>query len=629
MAEQQLIDYITKARSAGQADAQTRDLLYKNGWTEVEVNDAILALTQPKVDVQPVVSATPNVTQPTTQPAASVELKPELELQAGVQEKPEIKPEPQISVQPQVQAEKTAQPIANVAPDIMEPAVAVQPQPEVQAKTETWPELQVQSQVQAQPEIQPQAQPQMQPLQPQAQASSMPMQNNLPQMKTKSHGFLKFLIVLIILVVIGGAGYFVAGKYFNFASPSPETVIAKMLQNMASVKTSHSVIQMEADIIDNASKTNQGKFLLNATGDTDTTDLQNIKSNDSFSLNLTIPGSDTPVASFGANVISIDKDAYLKISTITIPNAFSYPGLDVSQINGKWFKIDQSSYDTLLQAESGQAQTITLPSTDNSALIKKAEDLAIAENMFTFNKKLSDETVSGQDTYHYLVTINKDKLKDYITKVMALETQQQAAQGGSTAANQDMVQAIIQSFVSSTIDSIGDVNVEMWIGKKDYMLYQAKIDKVVDISKMIGFDSSVEIKFDNISSDFNKPITVQAPTNTQKIETVLLPLLKIQQINSDMNKIGLAADDIFTANSSYYAVCKNGFLNGSKTTSYGITFVTSVKDLLKNGEKNPVCYAAAKSYCVSTQLVDGTYLCVDQNGMLGKTKCTSSTTVCQ
>jgi hypothetical protein len=36
--------------------------------------------------------------------------------------------------------------------------------------------------------------------------------------------------------------------------------------------------------------------------------------------------------------------------------------------------------------------------------------------MLSIDKELSDETINGQATYHYLVKITKDKLKDFLTK---------------------------------------------------------------------------------------------------------------------------------------------------------------------------------------------------------------------
>ena len=92
MVEQQLIDYIKKAREAGQQDFQTKSLLLKNGWSDSEVNEALTATisatpqssltpqTQPKA--QPQQSQTqsqqttsqPQVQQPTSQPQQSQQI---------------------------------------------------------------------------------------------------------------------------------------------------------------------------------------------------------------------------------------------------------------------------------------------------------------------------------------------------------------------------------------------------------------------------------------------------------------------------------------------------------------------------------------------------------------------------
>jgi len=77
MAELQLVDYIKKARQAGQADDQSRALLAKNGWTESEVNDAFLAVNQPqqaKPEAQPQAQFEPQIKQ---QPKPQYQPKPE------------------------------------------------------------------------------------------------------------------------------------------------------------------------------------------------------------------------------------------------------------------------------------------------------------------------------------------------------------------------------------------------------------------------------------------------------------------------------------------------------------------------------------------------------------------------
>ena len=109
MAEQELVDYIKKAKDAGQPDEQSRALLLKNGWTEAEVNDAFSALNQSLPEVQP---QEPVVVAPKIEPAVQTQTitpqQPEVASQPQPQE--QIVKEPKIEIQPQVQPQPSVQP---------------------------------------------------------------------------------------------------------------------------------------------------------------------------------------------------------------------------------------------------------------------------------------------------------------------------------------------------------------------------------------------------------------------------------------------------------------------------------------------------------------------------------------
>lgn len=93
MADPQLVDYIKKAKEAGQSDDQTRALLYKNGWTEAEVSSAFSGISpQPQAQVQP---------QPQYQPQQPAQAQPQTQVRIQ-------KPQPQVQaqVQPQFQQSK-------------------------------------------------------------------------------------------------------------------------------------------------------------------------------------------------------------------------------------------------------------------------------------------------------------------------------------------------------------------------------------------------------------------------------------------------------------------------------------------------------------------------------------------
>jgi hypothetical protein len=256
--------------------------------------------------------------------------------------------------------------------------------------------------------------------------------------------------------------------------------------------------------------------------------------------------------------------------------------------------------------------------------------------MFSVDKQLGDEVISGQAAYHYLIKISKEKMKDLAGKIIDLVLKESAslpASGTTDAASGAsaslFAQNMVKSFADSFVDTIGDINMEMWIGKKDYMLYGYHLEKSIDVNKFYpGADTSVALKFNMTNSDFNKPASIQEPADTQRIETVLLPIIKEQKVESDLGELDFTAQSLFYASQSYYSLCRGGLLNGYLAT-YGKTLINLNNDIISQGAKKPVCFSGVQDYCISTQLADGSWLCVDKNGILGKTKCVSFKTVCQ
>ena len=486
MAEQQLVDYIKKAKEAGQSDDQTKSLLLKNGWTDAEVSDAFGAIN-PAQPIQP------------AQPA---------------------QPEPQPQIQPQIQQ---------------------------------------------QPQVQPQYQPQQ----------SVMAESH--QIKSKSHALANILIALVVLVIIGCAGYFFAGQYFNLPgsfknslAQSPEAVIAKMDANMKTVKTYHATVS--GDFV----AASKEELLASADGVNDLTDLNNPKSNFNFTANITNPGSTAPVATVSVSAIATGGNSYVMLNNGVFAAGF-IPGLNISQIQGKWFEADQNSMTALPQ--------VSILQPNNFSVANKLQNLMLAENIFSNIKQLNSQVINGQNTYHYSATINNANLNNFINREMPA------------------------GYVAATP---GNATVELWIGKTNYMLYQYQIN-----------ESGIKITATN--SDFNNPVTIQAPADSQKIETILLPFIKLQQIESDLLQVNTVAQSVLVKNSSYSTLCKNGLLNAYLKMG----LLTFSKDIVSQDAKTPVCFGGAQNYCVSSQLADGTWMCIGKTGIIGKTNCVSSATVCE
>lgn len=477
MAELQLIDYIQKARLAGQADEQSRALLYQNGWTDAEVNDAFTTIDQPQ---------------------------------------PQVMSQPKVDDQPQV----------------------------------------------------------VNQLQPQAQYQPQTTPNQMPKEKKGMPLILKIFIFLIILVVLAGAGLFVAGQYFNVNIPwnpfalSPQAVVKNMMANMKNIKAYHTSIQVSISAASSANANQTlGSFSLDTEGGTDITDAKNPKADYTISVNLGLPAAVTSPILANMDVIGVNNVLYLRLNSLQMPTEYTN-GINTAQILGNWLEADQDSMKALTAAESSQIGQVTLPpSSASQKMAQEIQNLISSENLVSVDKQLSDQVINGQDTYHYSITISSAKLKDLATKIMNLTTQEAAStQNSGTSAGSSLVDGMAGGVANSFIDAVGDINAEIWIGKKDYLLYQVKFDKTIDLNKLFpGANTQLAIKVDDNNSNFNKPITVQEPASSQKIEDFVLPLIKVQQIQSDMSQVGSTAQMLFTADQSYFSLCTKGLLNGYDT----------------------------------------------------------------
>lgn len=116
MAEQQLVDYIKKAKEAGQADDQTRSILLKNGWMESEIAEAFSALAVGPQTAQPQNQPQPQQSQPQPQQSETY-IKPrivtnsfaDLKQQTAATDKPSTTPS-YTQEKPSTQPRPAAQP---------------------------------------------------------------------------------------------------------------------------------------------------------------------------------------------------------------------------------------------------------------------------------------------------------------------------------------------------------------------------------------------------------------------------------------------------------------------------------------------------------------------------------------
>jgi len=555
----ELVDYIKKASLAGQPDDQTRQVLYKNGWSEAEVNDAFVSISANKPQQQ---------TQPQTQ-------------------------QQQIMSQPRVQS---------------------QPQP------------QVQSQVQAQPTV---------------------AKNFKTEGKRHSVAKLIFaLIVVLILIAAIGAGVVLATRIWDPAwspfRPSPESVIIKAWDNLKLINSGNF----------------NTEFLVNGKG------MGTPESTFDFDITAKANGGadiGKKIASMKADISAVQTDSagnklecaiagegrivneifYLKIDKLDIGDlAFFLEmfGIDVNKIKGQWIKFDeQGAQDDLLQyigvetSQQLQDQKYIKESLDRIVKIlldRKAYDV----------KQLPDNQDSEGKEYHYSVSLNRQKFNDALPEIYAIieEYSRKIAEDAGEIYTPEFTFEQTKEQINDSLDKIGDVSIELFISKTDSFFHKVQVVKNdLNLSKLEkGSVGVLQMNYKIEQSGINQPVQVEAPLDAKSLQEILdgivapAPTAKNPKVKSDLDRLSEIANLYFGSSNSYISFCKSGYLNGYLTT-YGAEITKLSKDMVAQGTGWANCFSSARSYCVSVQLADKSWMCAAKTGAEGTTKCISATTLCE
>lgn len=582
MAEQQLVDYLKKAKEAGQADEQSKSLLSKNGWTDQEISEAFAALGQPQA-------------RPQTSPGAQF---PPREQQPAQQQ-----------TQPQYQPQAQAQP--------------------------QQPRSQFSSQTQTQPASQPQAQSQVKPpeeIKTYAQSYSKPPQDfgTLTE-KKKSHFLLNFFIILIVFAVLGAGGYFLVaetiGTSFNFKSllnilsfktPSPapipnsaeELAIMKAWENMTNAKTGTFSYEVSASSKDLEVSGASQPFNLSIKS-SGSADASNRLANMQILLLSGIKNS----VMFSVESRIIKDDVYVKLNEINFPDFTDMAKLlfniDLSKIKGQWIKINPDDFSA---GFTGRAVSSNNQQNETEALNKIVKIL--------FDKKAFN--IKNIAEGHYFVSLDQQKIINASPEILDVLKNYYS----KTYPNQPLpAEFTLENFQKSVKDffsNTGELGADVFIDKNSKTFNKIQFSKDINAGE---FDSNqkgtITINLTMEQSATDSPAQITAPQNWVNFKSFIPGATE----RSNMEQILVMGKNICVTNKTCADICNNGLLNGYEKT-FGKQFIALHNEIVKVGSKKPACFADEKNFCVSTKLADGTYLCAGGSSM-GTAQCVSAETICK
>jgi len=250
---------------------------------------------------------------------------------------------------------------------------------------------------------------------------------------------------------------------------------------------------------------NKNGIYIDLEGDVDVSNPKNnlFSSDISYQFNLG-SGEDFD---FKAGLKMIDNIFYFKIDEIS---EFDSSEAYLKEFENRWLEIDfgnlTKDLETMFPDEAVYGNNI-FEGLENRELTEeqKKEIQKVIQEMeiLIFEDELKSETIDGKKTRHFRVRFDMDEFRVLVLRVYEIMDVQEIA-GGVLYFG---LKEALYEFTSMIESSV----VELWIGKKDYLLYKFKINlEIKESRKDKGVPAEIVAEFSN----FNEPVNISKPKET-------------------------------------------------------------------------------------------------------------------
>ncbi len=274
----------------------------------------------------------------------------------------------------------------------------------------------------------------------------------------------------------------------------------------------------------------KGDIVLKINGSLNKEDLKDIQTQGQVSLSIEAEGVKEEL---GLEFQAKDKIFYVKLATIPEMASSLLDEPLIASLKDKWIEFD---FETIKQLTGQSFEDSDIDSTQTKAFLTDLKELFEGQAVFVVDENLGNETIDGDKTVHYKVSVDKEALKKLIpayinlAKKYASEEQQALYEENIDQVLQDLPVAIDEAW-----QKIGGIEFDVWVVKSSSYLkkiaYTRSIkDMPLDETETIDLDIAFTIEF----SDFNDVSEVVIPSDTLTIEELLMSQFNLQDLNSEL-----------------------------------------------------------------------------------------------
>lgn len=250
--------------------------------------------------------------------------------------------------------------------------------------------------------------------------------------------------------------------------------------------------------------------------------------------------------------------------------------------------------------------------------------------------KKGEEEINGINTYHYSVNVDRLVIKKFLNDISNIFL---------INLSQNEKNSLEEIFGATSVSSF-----DVWIGKKDSIVYQYKFILTVPLSKVIGLEDKGIADNEVVLSWMTTYYDLDVPNN------VIIPFETISTDDFMKNISDIKIKDTISSFSSLAQVMKNTLGNyGKKSNSNGNCLeptpgslfsplghlkvasnvvgdiAGTINLIINQTEKDPLCYSTSKTWAFASPLISqpDSYFCMDSKGNSVVLEEAISGTVCE
>lgn len=233
-------------------------------------------------------------------------------------------------------------------------------------------------------------------------------------------------------------------------------------------------------------------------------------------------GKDKPIVIEGEARL-FDSTLYFKLNKLDIPATAAAAADEWKKYErfvGQWLRLDDETLMKQLQGSQKYGIGASLWQTKRQLSAQEEETVKYVMDLITRHKVLAitvlrSQVISGQPTYHYSIALNKRGLANALA-----EAQIKYSGDLSSYSSLNVVKSEKQLRADNfkTIQKIQMPTLEVWIGKKDFVLYKYNFRYTLSLQQLLKTPFSFVMTLSNTMKSVNQPVSIEVPADARDLE---------------------------------------------------------------------------------------------------------------